>query len=107
MYAKPRLIPLDAASSRALCCHIRVGELDRTTPLCAVPFCQVVEPCSVAVGPIAVTGPISTPTVVVPPFSTPPIQAGPIYVGPVVAGPIILDSMTFAPITTPGVSISG
>jgi hypothetical protein len=56
MYAKPSFMPLDVAVANALCCRITVGEKTVTTPLCRVPFCAIIEPCSVTVGPVTVSG---------------------------------------------------
>lgn len=67
MYAKPILAPLDVAAGRALCCRITVGRDSVTTPLCVIPFCQTIDPCSVTV-----------PSLVVPAITVGPIQVGPV-----------------------------
>lgn len=57
MYAKPMLQPLDATTASALCCEIRSETFIVRTPLCGVvEFCRFIEPCSVTVGPVTISG---------------------------------------------------
>jgi hypothetical protein len=49
MYAKPILLPLDAAVAHALCCHVTIGSKSFDTPVCGTPVCDVFENCSVTI----------------------------------------------------------
>ena len=56
MYAKPVLAAVDATAAEALCCTISSETFIIRTPLCPFPTCGIIQPCTVTVGPVTISG---------------------------------------------------